>query len=156
MKTRMIFTAAFMMCVGLGIGQGFQPVAGFNYGAKQYDRVRQTIKTAAKASVVISVVWFFIFQFGGGFLASLFVEDEPLYQEFAVHCFRLYMAGFLHIPTNIAGTNKLPPRRGILLECTFRSSGTSYSPLFLQNFNSQGIAMQVKSKLARSAINGKI
>ncbi len=26
--------------LGLGIGQGFQPVSGFNYGAKKYDRVR--------------------------------------------------------------------------------------------------------------------
>lgn len=31
----------FMMCVGLGIGQGFQPVASFNYPAKKYRRVRQ-------------------------------------------------------------------------------------------------------------------
>jgi putative MATE family efflux protein len=29
----------FMMCVGLGMGQGFQPVAAFNYRAKKYDRV---------------------------------------------------------------------------------------------------------------------
>ena len=78
----------------VGLASGASPIHGFNFGAKQYDRVKETIKTAAKASIIISVVWFLIFQFGGGFLASLFVEDEPLYQEFAVHCFGLYMAGF--------------------------------------------------------------
>ena len=78
----------------VGLASGASPIHGFNFGAKQYDRVRQTIKTAAKASILISVVWFLIFQFGGGFLASLFVDDEPLYQEFAVHCFSQYMAGF--------------------------------------------------------------
>ena len=31
----------FLFCVGLGIGQGYQPVAGFNYGAGKYSRVRQ-------------------------------------------------------------------------------------------------------------------
>ena len=31
----------FLMCVGLGIGQGFQPVASFNYRAKMVDRVKQ-------------------------------------------------------------------------------------------------------------------
>ena len=31
----------FVMCVGLGIGQGYQPVAAFNYQAKKYDRVKQ-------------------------------------------------------------------------------------------------------------------
>ncbi|MBR4934856.1 MAG: MATE family efflux transporter [Anaerotignum sp.] len=78
----------------VGLASGASPIHGFNFGAKQYDRVKQTIKIAAKASIMISMVWFFIFQLGGGFLASLFVEEEPLYQEFAVHCFRLYMAGF--------------------------------------------------------------
>lgn len=31
----------FLMCVGLGMGQGFQPVASFNYQAKKYDRVKK-------------------------------------------------------------------------------------------------------------------
>ncbi len=32
---------AFVMCVGLGIGQGYQPVASFNYQARRYDRVKK-------------------------------------------------------------------------------------------------------------------
>ena len=32
---------SFLFCVGLGIGQGFQPVAGFNYGAEKYSRVKK-------------------------------------------------------------------------------------------------------------------
>lgn len=32
---------AFVMCVGLGVGQGFQPVAAFNYQAKKYSRVKK-------------------------------------------------------------------------------------------------------------------
>ena len=33
--------SAFVMCVGLGIGQGYQPVASFNYQVKKYDRVKK-------------------------------------------------------------------------------------------------------------------
>lgn len=33
--------SSLVMCVGLGIGQGFQPVASFNYQAKKYDRVKK-------------------------------------------------------------------------------------------------------------------
>lgn len=87
-----IYQIAHAMFVGLA--SGTQPINGFNFGAKQYDRVKQTIRVATKVSLIISAGWFLIFQFGGGFLASLFVENEPLYQEFAVHCFRLYMLGF--------------------------------------------------------------
>ena len=34
-------TVQFIFCVGLGIGQGFQPVSAFNYGAKKYSRVKK-------------------------------------------------------------------------------------------------------------------
>ena len=34
-------TVQFIFCVGLGIGQGFQPVAAFNYGAKKYSRLKK-------------------------------------------------------------------------------------------------------------------
>ncbi len=78
----------------VGLASGTQPINGYNFGAKQYARVRQTIGLAAKASFVISALWFCIFRYGGGLLAALFVKEEPLYQEFAVHCFRLYMLGF--------------------------------------------------------------
>lgn len=87
-----IYQIAHAMFVGLA--SGTQPINGFNFGAKQYERVKRTIGIGAKVSILISVVWFVIFRFGGGFLAALFVEEEPLYQEFAVHCFRLYMLGF--------------------------------------------------------------
>ncbi|MBP3238814.1 MAG: MATE family efflux transporter [Lachnospiraceae bacterium] len=36
--------AFFMFAIGLGMGQGYQPVCGFNYGAKKYDRVKQAFK----------------------------------------------------------------------------------------------------------------
>lgn len=35
--------SGFVMCVGLGIGQGFQPVASFNYQAKEYKRVKKAL-----------------------------------------------------------------------------------------------------------------
>ncbi len=87
-----IYQIAHAMFVGLA--SGTQPINGYNFGAKQFERVKQTIQIAVKAALLISVVWFCVFRYGGGFLASLFVEEEPLYQEFAVHCFRLYMLGF--------------------------------------------------------------
>lgn len=34
-------TVQFIFCVGLGIGQGFQPLSAFNYGAKKYSRVKK-------------------------------------------------------------------------------------------------------------------
>ncbi len=78
----------------VGVASGTQPINGFNFGAKQYARVMQTFRIAVVVSFVISGVWFLIFHFGGGIIGSLFVADDPLYQEFSAHCFRLYMMGF--------------------------------------------------------------
>ena len=47
----------FLMCVGLGMGQGFQPVASFNYQAKKYDRVKKGLLfTTAFGLVFIGVM----------------------------------------------------------------------------------------------------
>lgn len=87
-----IYQIAHAMFVG--IAAGTQPINGYNYGAKKYDRVRETCRMAIILSFVISFVWFAVFQLGGGILARLFVKDDPLYIEFSVFCFRIYMLGF--------------------------------------------------------------
>ena len=87
-----IYQVAHAMFVG--VASGTQPINGYNFGAKQYGRVKQTFRVAVTVSFIISIVWFSIFQLGGGFMAGLFVKNEPLYLEFAVFCFRLYMLGF--------------------------------------------------------------
>ncbi len=54
----------FLMCVGLGMGQGFQPVAAFNYQAKRYKRVKQGLVFTMCFGLVfigiisvISIIW---------------------------------------------------------------------------------------------------
>lgn len=47
-----------MMMPMFGINQGAQPIIGFNYGAKQYKRVRETLKKAILAATLIAIVGF--------------------------------------------------------------------------------------------------
>ena len=46
----------FPFCIILGFGNGFQPVAGFNWGAKRFDRVEESYKFSARVSIIGSVV----------------------------------------------------------------------------------------------------
>ena len=64
----------FMMCVGLGMGQGFQPVAAFNYQAKKYDRVKKGL---------IFTICFGVVFIGGISLFSMFQAESVirLFQE---------------------------------------------------------------------------
>lgn len=40
----------------LGYGQGFQPVCGFNYGAKKFDRVKEGVKFCVKSSLIVLII----------------------------------------------------------------------------------------------------
>lgn len=49
--------SGFIMCVGLGIGQGFQPVASFNYQAKEYKRVKKgLLATMAIGGIILCII----------------------------------------------------------------------------------------------------
>ena len=56
-KVNMVFLA---ICIG--IAQGAQPIWGFNYGAKKYDRVRQAYRYSATACTIIATFFFLCFQ----------------------------------------------------------------------------------------------
>ena len=80
-----------MIAILLGIATGAQPILGFNYGAKNYKRVRQALKIALVASEVVSVIGFLIFQFAPMSVVSLFGSEEGFYNEFAVMAFRIFL-----------------------------------------------------------------
>lgn len=75
----------------LGIAQGCQPICGFNYGAKNYGRVRQTYKMAAIAVTIISTVCFLCFQLFPRQIVSVFGEGSEAYFIFAERYFRIFM-----------------------------------------------------------------
>lgn len=65
---------AFMLVMGLAMG--FQPFAGYNYGAKNYTRLRRGLKLALIYASCISVAFTIIFYFSGGFLVRFFIDDD--------------------------------------------------------------------------------
>ncbi|MGI6070530.1 MAG: MATE family efflux transporter [Blautia sp.] len=85
-KINMLFLA-----VVIGISQGSQPIIGFNYGARNYHRVRQTYLRAAGAATVIAVGAFICFQIFPHQIISLFGKGDKLYYQFAEEYFRIFM-----------------------------------------------------------------
>lgn len=64
--------------VVLGVCQGMQPIAGFNYGAKQFDRVNQVLWKAVKVATIIMVIDFIICEFFPQYPVMLFTTDPEL------------------------------------------------------------------------------
>ncbi len=75
----------------IGISQGLQPIVSFNYGAKKYDRVKKAYGSALKASFVISIIAFFLFQVFPRQIIQIFGEGDEQYIQFATRYFRIYM-----------------------------------------------------------------
>ena len=77
-------TNAIILAIVVGISQGTQPIIGFNYGARQYHRVREAYMLAIKWNLVVSTIAFIAFQFFPQSIISLFGDGDELYFEFAV------------------------------------------------------------------------
>jgi len=74
-------TLMFALFPVLGITQGFLPIAGYNYGAKNYQRVRQVIKTALLyATTLAAIISVLIFTFTEAFVA-IFTNDAAVLQQ---------------------------------------------------------------------------
>lgn len=77
--------------VVLGIAQGCQPIFGFNYGAKNYSRVRETYRKAVLTVTGICIATFLCFQTFPRQIVSIFGEGTALYFEFAEKYLRIYL-----------------------------------------------------------------
>ncbi len=75
----------------VGLAVGAQPILGYNYGAENYDRVKQTLKCMLGISTVISTIAFVLFQTIPDKLILLFGSGDANYMEFACLSFRIYL-----------------------------------------------------------------
>ena len=75
----------------IGIAAGSQPILGYNYGARKFDRVKQTLKIVLCSSVVISTIAFILFQTIPDKLILIFGSGDENYMEFACLAFRTYL-----------------------------------------------------------------
>lgn len=75
----------------IGIAAGGQPIAGYNLGAGNYKRVKETYFVLIKISTVVSIIGFIIFQFFPQLIINLFGINNELYNEFAIKSFKIFL-----------------------------------------------------------------
>lgn len=74
-----------------GINQGAQPIIGFNYGAKKFDRVKKTLKLAIFSATFIVTLGFIGTRLIPYHLAALFNRDDQEFIKFAVDGMRIFL-----------------------------------------------------------------
>ena len=76
----------------IGISQGMQPIAGFNYGAKKYDRVRNILILSLGINLIISLIGWYLFMFQTSSVLSIFGTQDGLYFEFATKFMKIFLS----------------------------------------------------------------
>lgn len=110
----------FIFSVCLGIGQGFQPVAGFNYGAKKYSRVKKGfIFTCILGACLLSIVAVCVY-FNASSFVALF-RDDPEVINYGITAMRAQCFALLFVPFCL-GNNMLFQSIGYKFNATFLST----------------------------------
>ena len=88
----------FLFCIALGIGQGFQPVSAFNYGAKKYSRVREAFWFSIRSSLVVMSLSALIGIGFSSFIVKMFRDDPAVISigttALRIQCFALFFMPF--------------------------------------------------------------
>ena len=130
-------TSSLIFSVGLGIGQGFQPVAGFNYGAKKYTRVKKgSLFTLVFGACFIGIIALFCGIFAPGIISLFRSESEVV--SIGATALRIQCSCLIFMPISVVATmlfqsiGKSTP--ALILSCL--QSGLLFIPicLILPNF----------------------
>ncbi|GBU27638.1 hypothetical protein R84B8_01173 [Treponema sp. R8-4-B8] len=78
--------------IAIGIAAGAQPIIGYNYGAKRFDRVKETFKYVITSIFIITLITTALFEIFPKAFISLFGTDSELYTLFAIRCLRIYLS----------------------------------------------------------------
>ncbi len=94
----------FMMvfCVLIGFGQGYQPAAGYNYGAKEYGRVKKAYRFMLWAGTGVMTVLGILLYAAAPWLLEQFVSDDPKVMEIGVRALRMQCAAMPFMPLGVA------------------------------------------------------
>ena len=113
----------FIFAVGLGLGQGFQPVCAFNYGAKKYARVKKSFWFTVMAGEVMLGAFAVVGMFMSSELIGLF-RDDPAVIEIGTFALRVQFISLFFIPLTVCGN------------MMFQSVGANGRATFLSAFRS--------------------
>lgn len=96
--------ALFVVMVVIGLNQGMQPIAGYNFGAQKYDRLIAVVKKAIIFATAITTTGFVVGTFFATPCVTLFAKDSPELIEQASHGLRIVVMFFPLIGTQIVST----------------------------------------------------
>ncbi len=113
----------FIFSVALGVGQGFQPVSAFNYGAGRYSRVRKGFRFTLLAGEFLMLIAIIIVYLKSGSLIGIF-RNDPRVIEIGTRALRLQIISLVFLPLSM------------VTEMLYQSTGHSMGASILSSMRS--------------------
>jgi len=123
-------TSSLIFCVGLGIGQGFQPVSGFNYGAKKYSRVKKaSVFTLVFGMAFMGLISAGCFAFAPEIIS--FFRDDVDVVDIGSQALRIMCVFIMFLPVSVVATMLFQSigKSGQALVLSCLQSGLLFIPL---------------------------
>lgn len=96
--------STIVQCCAYSVGQAAQPILSVNFGAKQWDRIKETLKYSLYSSFFFGTVWLFlVVAFPNGFISVFMTPTDGIYR-IAPFIMRCYGISFLLLPFNVFST----------------------------------------------------
>lgn len=124
MKVNMI---AVLILVGFAFG--IQPLIGFNYGAKNFKRLRETLSFSFKFQCSLAIILTAILSLAAPYILSFFVDDSGIITT-GIHMLRLQLISMLFVSIVL------------IITCTFQSTGKAFGA-FLLSVSRQGVIFAI-------------
>lgn len=84
-----VFTIVINIVVGIVLGA--QPILGYNYGSRKFDRVKETFKIVIVSTIIVGLIATFFFEVCPELIIRLFGTESDLYMEFAINTFKIFL-----------------------------------------------------------------
>ncbi|MDO4342002.1 MAG: MATE family efflux transporter [Eubacteriales bacterium] len=96
-----VYVGTCAQCSAYSVGQAAQPLFSINFGARKWDRIRQTQTCAIRSVIVFSLFWTGVSMVFPEQIVRIFMDATPGVLEIAPTIIRIYATSFLLLPFNI-------------------------------------------------------
>ena len=140
----------FILCVGLGIGQGYQPVAAFNYRAKEYNRVKKGLTvTMGLGFILVSLIAIPGFIFAKEIVTAF--QKNPEVIEIGTYALRWATVGAMFLPLSVPVNMLYQSIRNVKISSflSLMRSGLAFIPVLVISTQFLGlVGIQISQPIA--------
>lgn len=100
----LMYSGIVIFTIILSCAEGLQPIASFNYGARQIDRVKNIYKLIAMFATICGIILWAFFTLFDNFIVRLFLKEKDYLLEPTTNAMHIYFIGYIFLGLNLVSS----------------------------------------------------